>query len=104
MAVNGGAGARVELEDVRMKNNQFGVQVKGANGAANTVFINRTIIDGSTSSAVQVDGAANVVVLIDSTLSGSGGLDLALLNGGRAISYRNNVIRSGAPTQTLPLN
>lgn len=102
--VKGPAGARVALERVGMSGNKYGVVAEGTAGAANTVFIEDTKIDASTASAVEVRGSANVAVLIGSTLSGSALVDLSLLNGGRAISYRNNVIRSGTPTQTLPLN
>lgn len=103
--VSGPAGARVLLDNVTIANNGAGVRVKGAGGAANTVFIQQSTIDANGGYAVQVDGAANVAVISSSTLSGSNsGPDLSLVNGGRAISYRNNVIRSGTPTQTLPTN
>ena len=78
--------------------------MKGASGVANTAFVTDSVIDASRSSAVVVDGGANSAVISGSTLSGSAQVDLSLLNGGRAISYNNNVIRSGTPTQTLPLN
>lgn len=100
----GPAGARAVLDDVTIKTNGVGLRVKGANGAANSAFVQKSLIDANTVSAVQVDGAANTVVISDSTLSGSGQLDLSLLNGGKAISYRSNVIRSGTPTQSLPEN
>ena len=102
--MKGPAGGRVVLENVVVKNSLIGLRVKGANGAANVAFVQNSLIDGNTTSAIVVDGAANTVVISDSTLSGSGQLDLSLLNGGKAISYRSNVIRSGAPTQSLPEN
>ena len=102
--VRGPAGARVVLDNATITNNAGGVLVSGANGAANTAFVQRSLIDNNTSYALRVDGAANSAVISSSTLSGSGGPDLSLLNGGRAVSYRNNVIRSGTPTQTLPTN
>lgn len=102
--VRGRAGARVALDGVTITNSAGGVRVKGANGAANTVFVQRSLIDANAGFALQVDGAANAAVISGSTLSGSGGPDLSLLNGGRAVSYKNNVIRSGTPTQMLPLN
>lgn len=102
--VRGLGGGRVVLDNVTITNGAGGVLVSGANGAANTVFVQRSLIDNNAGYAVRVDGAANVAVISSSTLSGSGGLDLSLLNGGRTTSYRNNVIRSGTPTQTLPTN
>lgn len=102
--VRGAAGTRVTLENVRITGSAIGVSVSGAGGAANVVFIQNSFIDANTQSAVKIDGSANAAVLIGSTLSGSGQVDLSLVNGGRAISYRNNIIRSGTPTQSLPLN
>ena len=104
LPVTGPAGTRVAMERVTITGNNYGVVVQGASGGANTVFIKDSFIDRSAASAVEVRGAANAVVLINSTLSGSGGLDLSRINGGRAVSYGNNVVRSGTPSQTLPNN
>lgn len=59
---------------------------EGVNGAANEAFVQKSLIDGNKTLALVVDGAANTVVISDSTLSGSGQLDLSLPNGGKAIS------------------
>lgn len=100
----GPAGARAVIDNTIIKGSQTGILVSGANGASNVAFVRDTLIDGSFANAIKVDGAANTVVIIGSTLSGSGQVDLSLVNGGKAISYRNNVIRSGAPSQSLPTN
>ena len=102
--LSGPAGARGVIDATIIKGSSSGLIVSGADGASNVAFVRNTLIDGSFSNAIKVDGAANTVVLIDSTLSGSGQSDLSLVNGGKAISYRNNVIRSGAPTQSVPTN
>ena len=102
--VNGALGTRLGMNHVEMYGNRYGVLVIAEFGAPNAAFIEDTNIDGSTISAVEARGANSTAVLVSSTLSGSGQLDLSLVNGGKAISYKNNVIRSGAPTQTLPEN
>lgn len=102
--LNGPAGARISIDDIQMSDNRYGVVVEGASGAANTAFIKDSFIDTSASSAVEVRGANSTAVLINSTLAGSGVLDLSRINGGKAISYGNNVIRSGTPSQTLSTN
>lgn len=104
ISLNGTSGARAVLENVTIKNSGVGLRVQGQNGATNVAFVQNSLIDGSPISAIVVDGAANTVVISDSTLSGSGALDLSLVNGGKAISYKSNVIRSGTPTQSLPEN
>lgn len=102
--LNGPAGARGVIDNTIIKGSSSGLIVSGENGASNVAFVRNTLIDGSFQNAIKVDGAANTAVIIGSTLSGSVGTDLSLVNGGKAISYRNNVIRSGAPTQSLPTN
>ena len=101
--VAGGAGARVLVDSVTMTRNGAGIRVKGAGGAANSAFVRRSVIDGSTTSGLVVDGSSNTVVISGSQISGSGGPDLSAVNGGVAISYGDNLIRTGNPTQTLQL-
>lgn len=100
--VAGSAGARVFVNNVTAVGNAYGVRVLGASGAANTAFIDGSLLDNNSSSALEVTGPSTVV-LNNSTLSGSGGPDLSVLNNGNAISYGNNLIRNGTPTQTLSL-
>ena len=100
--MKGGSGARVMIDRATIVNNAVGVRVKGAGGVANTAFVQRSVIDANVTTAVQVEDASTIV-LSENTLSGSGTTDLTHLTGGTVISYGNNLIRSGSPTQTLPL-
>lgn len=99
----GGPGARLSLERVSITNGSVGVFVKGVGGAATTVFLDGCKINQAETSGVYVEGPSTAV-LIGTTISGSGQIDLQLVDGAKAISYGNNVIRTGAPTQTLPEN
>jgi hypothetical protein len=100
--VAGSANARVFVEESVITGNNVGVNLKGVGGVANKGFVERSVIDNSTTAAVQVDGASDVV-LSGSTLSGSPS-GIIETNGGSATSYGNNLLRgAGAPTQTLPL-
>lgn len=101
--VAGSAGARVFLDKLVAVGNGFGVRIAGAGNAANMTFIQGSTLDANSTSAIQITGPSTVVIS-ESTLSGSGGTDLSALNGGTAVSYGNNLIRSGLPTQTLPEN
>jgi Right handed beta helix region len=99
--VAGTANARVFVEESVITGNNVGVNVKGIGGVANRAFVERSVIENSTTAAVQVDGASEVI-LSGSTLSG--GPAIIATNGGGAISYGNNLLRgAGAPTQTLTL-
>ena len=104
IAIAGARSSRVVIEDSSIRNSVYGVVVDATQGGTHSVLISDSMIDRNTRSAVEVRGANAVAVISGSTLSGSGGLDLSLIEGGRAISYRNNVIRTGTPTQTLPTN
>ena len=98
VSAEGPAGTRVFLNNVTITQTNNGVNLPGAN--ANSVFIDGATIDNNLNAAVNV-GAAGTVVLNDSTLSGSGATDLTVAPGGQAISYGNNLIRTGAPTSTV---
>ena len=101
VSVEGPAGARVFLDRVTITATNNGVSLPGAN--ANSVIITDSVIDGSAVAAVNI-GAAGTAVIGGSTLSGSGGAsDLLVAAGGQAISYGDNLIRSGNPTSTTPL-
>lgn len=101
VTLSGSGGGRVVFDNVVIKGNRVGLSVEGQ---GNVVFIQKSLIDANLNFAVRVNGAANTVVISDSTLSGSGMVDLSLVNGGRAISYKSNVIRTGTPTQSVPEN
>lgn len=118
--------ARVFLEDVVIRNvMQNGVIVNGATGKPR-VFLNRVTITNATQNGISVlgsvanqafivdsvfdgngvavnVGSSGVVVLSGSTLTGSTGTNLTVAAGGAATSYGNNLIRTGAPTATAPL-
>ena len=101
VAVNGPAGTRVFLDKVTISATGNGVSMP--NAAANVAFIRDSVIDGNTTAAVNV-GAAATAIISGSTLSGSGGAsDLLVAAGGQAVSYGDNLIRTGNPTSTTPL-
>lgn len=100
--VQGPAGARVYVKDTLVTKANNGLFVSGASGAANAAFVDNSTFDSNVGSAISV-GAASSVVLNDSILSGSGAVDLSVTPGGSVVSYGNNVIRTGAPTSTTPL-
>lgn len=103
ISFQGNAGARLVLENVSITNGDIGVYVKSVDGGPTQAVLNNVKISLATGSAVKVEGPSTVL-LMGSTLVGSAQLDLALVNGGKAISFGDNVIRSGTPTQTLPRN
>ncbi|MGH6836074.1 MAG: hypothetical protein ACREC9_11095 [Methylocella sp.] len=95
-------GTRVFIKDSFIENNAGGVNVQG-NGAANSVSISNTLIDGNTSFAVQANGAGNVIGLARSILSGSP-TGVSLLNGATATSFGPSNIITGAGAVTSTVN
>ena len=101
VSIDGPAGTRVFLNRVTVSGTQNGLSMPGA--SANVAFIRNSAFDGNSFAAVNV-GSSATAVISGSTLSGSGGVnDLAVTSGGQAISYADNLIRSGAPTSTTSL-
>lgn len=95
-------GARVTITQSQILNNIGGVNVKPASGT-NNVIVDRSIIEGNSSFAVQGDGAGAAISLNASTLTGSPKA-ISALNFGRTQSYGNNVMQgTGAPTATIHL-
>jgi Domain of unknown function (DUF4957) len=109
---NGGAGngvsvtglnaAHVLIENTRIRNNLTGVSVQPQSGAANSVIIERSVVESNTTANLSVGTGASAVIS-QSTFAG-GPTAIANTGGGSVISYGNNLIRNaGAPTSTLPL-
>lgn len=103
VSFRGNAGARLVMENVSITNGAAGVYVSSIDGGATQAVLNNVKISLSSTSAVYVEGPSTVL-LMGSTLVGSTQPDLALVNGAKAISFGDNVIRSGTPTQTVPRN
>jgi hypothetical protein len=66
----GTSGARAVIEDSLILNNAGGFNMQGASGAANSAFLERTLLDSNTSFATRTSGQSTLV-LIGSTLIGS---------------------------------
>jgi hypothetical protein len=99
---NGGLGTRVYIEDSVLEGNQIGVKLIGT-GAANTGYLTNSTIFGSKDVSVQVTSPSSIF-LNRSTLAESVNGDLQVIGAtGRTISYGNNVIRNGTPTDQFPL-
>ncbi|HLZ67502.1 MAG TPA: hypothetical protein VKQ29_14815 [Aliidongia sp.] len=87
--VNGLAGARVTVDDTKIRKNTNGVYILPQGGVSNGVNINRTIVDASTTANLTVS-PGTTVRLSDSSLTGS---PVAVSStGGTVDSYGNNRI------------
>jgi hypothetical protein len=95
--VNGGLGTRVHIEDSMLEGNQIGVKVFGA-GANSTVYLADSTVFGSKDVGVQVN-SPGAIFMRGSTLAESVNSDLAAVGANaRTISYGDNIIRNGTPT------
>ena len=91
---------RVMIENTTFTNNVGGINVKAAAGG-NTVLVENSLLDSNKSFGIRVDGTSTL--FLSSSFIGGHPTNLTTLNGGTITSYGNNVIRGGAPTNTLPL-
>jgi hypothetical protein len=99
--VNGTTAAHVLIENTRIRNNLIGVFVEPQGGVANSVLIERSVVESNPTANLSVV-TGGTVVISDSTFAG--GPNAIVYNGGSVISYGNNVIRNaGLPTTTMPL-
>lgn len=94
------AGGRVMIENTTFTNNNGAINVKAASGG-NIVLVENALIENSKNFGIRVDGASTL--FLSSSFIGGQPLNVTTLNGGVITSYGNNVIRGGAPTNTLPL-
>jgi hypothetical protein len=100
--VNGTTAAHVLIENTRIRNNLVGVYVLPQSGVANSVIIERSVVESNPTANLSVS-TGGTVVISQSTFAG-GPNAIAYNGGGSVISFGNNVIRnSGLPTTTLPL-
>ncbi|MGQ0484807.1 MAG: hypothetical protein ACT4SY_05575 [Hyphomicrobiales bacterium] len=94
--------ARVMIENTTFTNNNGAINVKSSTvGGVNIVLVENALIDNNKNFGIRVDGAS--IVILSSSFIGGQPLNVTTLNGGVITSYGNNVIRGGAPTNTLPL-
>lgn len=91
---------RVMIENTTFTNNTGAINVKAVAGG-NFVLVDNALIDSNTTFGIRVDGASTLV--LSSSFIGGQPANLTTLNGGTITSYGNNVIRGGAPTNTVPL-
>lgn len=95
------AGGRVFIINSLMINNNIGLFVQGAAGAANFGTLVNTILDSNTTAAIRVDGAANKITIVTSSLSGSPAAISALNSGAvLAVGPSNFLTGTGSPTAT----
>jgi hypothetical protein len=100
--VAGTAGARAVVYNSVIVNNNGGLSIEGASGAANSALVQDSVLDNNVKFATQTAGG-NTLVLTDSSLTGSPSSIIAA-SGASVISYGNNVLENaGAPTKTLKL-
>ena len=98
--LNAPAGGRVVIIDSYISNNNFGVNVAGVGGAANTANLVRTTIDNHPGASVAV-GGGSTVFMSGSTLLGSA---TSVSAGANFISFGDNaILGAGNPTFTIPL-
>jgi len=99
--VHGTSGANVIIEKTRISNNSIGVYVLPQGGVANSVVIERSVVETNPVANLSV-GTGGTAVISQSTFVGA---PVAIAySGGSVVSYGNNVIRhAGLPTVTLPL-
>lgn len=93
-------GGRVMIENTTFTNNTGAINVKAVAGN-NFVLVNNALIDSNTTFGIRVDGASTL--FLSASFIGGQPSNLTTLNGGTITSYGNNVIRGGAPTNTVPL-
>ena len=96
------AGARVFIEDSTITQNGGGVKVQGT-GVGNIAALNRVLVDGNTTFAIQANNAGNVVAVANSVLNGSPSA-IILGGGATATSFGPSSVVSGAGafTTTTP--
>jgi hypothetical protein len=100
--VEGTAGARAFVYRSVIVNNNGGLSVEGASGAANSALVQDSVLDNNVKFATQT-GAGSTLVLTGSSLTGSPSSIIAA-QGAAVVSYGNNVLdNAGAPTKTLKL-
>ena len=104
--MNGTANARLYVQDSLIANNGAGggngIKVAGAGGAAQTAFVQNTLVEFNSNASLSVTGPSTAV-LIGSTLGGTS-VSINNISSATIVSYGNNVIRgSGVPTSTLLL-
>lgn len=100
--VAGTAGARAFVYRSVIANNNGGLFMQGASGAANSALVQDTVLDNNAKFATQTVGGSTLT-LTGSSLTGSPSSIIAS-QGASVVSYGNNVLQNaGAPTTTLKL-
>ncbi|WP_136618775.1 MULTISPECIES: hypothetical protein [Mesorhizobium] len=101
-SISSTAGARVFIQDSTINQNGGGVNVQG-NGVGNIAALNRVLVDGNTTFAIQATNAGNVLAVANSVLNGSPSA-ITLTGGATATSFgpSNVVSGAGAFTTTTP--
>lgn len=101
--LQGGAGARVYLQDSQVYNNAGGGFLQnGSGGVNNSSVIERTSFESNGSTSIKIVGPGSMILSGDSLTASATALDIT--NSPTVISYSNNVIRgSGSPTNTIAL-
>ncbi|GLQ80352.1 membrane protein [Mesorhizobium huakuii] len=101
-SVSSTSGARVFIQDSTINRNGGGVNVQG-NGVGNIASLNRVLVDGNTTFALQATNAGNVLAVINSVLNASPSA-IILTGGATATSFgpSNVVSGAGAFTTTNP--
>jgi hypothetical protein len=98
----GTAHARAVVDGSMISGSAGGINVQGAGGVTNTVFLRNTVVDSNSSFSIQTAGTSRLF-MTRSMLIGSPSA-IITSGSGAVISYGDNVLRNaGVPTQTVLL-
>jgi hypothetical protein len=94
------ADSRLNVIDTLIESSRVGIAITATQPTFNTAFFDNVNLNQSQNGVgIEVNGNGASVSLLGSTVQGQ----INKLNGGRVFSFGNNVLFSGTPSQTLPL-